>query len=610
MSDEYEHKLEAKSDYVSDASSGTSASDIDKLPPAELPDQELYHSHSWWTTYVFSQDAKYIGVQYACTAIGTGILGLVLSWLMRLQIAFPGLGLLEPSAYYQFVTMHGMIMVIYLLTALFLGGFGNFLIPLMCGSRDMAFPYVNMVSYWMFLVAVLVLLSSFFVPGGPTGAGWTLYPPQAITSGTPGHNMGIILMLVSLVLFVAGFTMGGLNYIVTVLQLRTRGMTLMRLPLTVWGIFVATILALLAFPALLVGGLMMTLDGLLGTSFFMPAIVSMGEQLKYEGGSPILFQHLFWFFGHPEVYIVALPAFGIVSDLISIHARKNIFGYRMMVWAIVGIGALSFFVWAHHMYVAGMNPWFGFFFATTTLIIAVPTAIKVYNWILTLWRGNIQLSLPMLFSLGFIVTFLNGGLTGLFLGNVTVDVPLSDTYFVVAHFHMVMGIAPVLVVFGAIYHWYPLITGRMLNETLGKIHFWITFVGSYAIYFPMHYQGFIGVPRRYFEIYDSPYIEVSTMGLNVFITVAALIVGAAQLLFIYNLISSARLGKKAERNPWKANSLEWQTPEMPPAHGNWGKEMPKVYRWPYDYSVPGAKEDYIPQNVAPSAVTEARVEKS
>ncbi len=610
MSDEYEHKLEAKSDYVSDASSGTSASDIDKLPPAELPDQELYHSHSWWTTYVFSQDAKYIGVQYACTAIGTGILGLVLSWLMRLQIAFPGLGLLEPSAYYQFVTMHGMIMVIYLLTALFLGGFGNFLIPLMCGSRDMAFPYVNMVSYWMFLVAVLVLLSSFFVPGGPTGAGWTLYPPQAITSGTPGHNMGIILMLVSLVLFVAGFTMGGLNYIVTVLQLRTRGMTLMRLPLTVWGIFVATILALLAFPALLVGGLMMTLDGLLGTSFFMPAIVSMGEQLKYEGGSPILFQHLFWFFGHPEVYIVALPAFGIVSDLISIHARKNIFGYRMMVWAIVGIGALSFFVWAHHMYVAGMNPWFGFFFATTTLIIAVPTAIKVYNWILTLWRGNIQLSLPMLFSLGFIVTFLNGGLTGLFLGNVTVDVPLSDTYFVVAHFHMVMGIAPVLVVFGAIYHWYPLITGRMLNETLGKIHFWITFVGSYAIYFPMHYQGFIGVPRRYFEIYDSPYIEVSTMGLNVFITVAALIVGAAQLLFIYNLISSARLGKKAERNPWKANSLEWQTPEMPPAHGNWGKEMPKVYRWPYDYSVPGAKEDYIPQNVAPSAVTEAKVEKS
>ncbi len=546
MSDEQDHKLEAKSDYVADASS-VSTPDIDAVPAAELPDQELYHSHSWWTTYVFSQDAKYIGIQYALTAIGTGLLGLVLSWLMRIQLAFPGLGWLEPSSYYQFVTMHGMIMVVYLLTALFLGGFGNLLIPLMCGARDMAFPYVNMLSYWAFVVAVLVLLASFFVPGGPTGAGWTLYPPQAITAGTPGYNGGIILMLISLILFVAGFTMGGLNYIITVLQLRARGMTLMRMPLTIWGIFTATVLAMFAFPALLVGCLMMTLDSLLGTSFFMPAMVSLGEKLTHEGGSPILFQHLFWFFGHPEVYIVALPAFGIVSDLLSVHSRKTIFGYRMMVWAIVGIGALSFFVWAHHMYVSGMNPWFGFFFATTTLIIAVPTAIKVYNWILTLWRGNIQLSLPMLFSLGFIVTFLNGGLTGLFLGNVTVDVPLSDTYFVVAHFHMVMGIAPILVIFGAIYHWYPLITGRMMDETLGKIHFWITFLGSYAIYFPMHYQGFVGVPRRYFEIYDSPYIDTSTLLLNKFITIAVLIVGAAQLLFLYNLFASARLGKKSEK---------------------------------------------------------------
>ncbi len=609
MTDEYEHKLEAKSDYAGDASS-VSTPDIDAVPDAELPDQELYHSHSWWTTYVFSQDAKYIGIQYALTAIGTGLLGLVLSWLMRIQLAWPGLGWLEPSSYYQFVTMHGMIMVVYLLTALFLGGFGNLLIPLMCGARDMAFPYVNMLSYWAFVVAVVVLLASFFVPGGPTGAGWTLYPPQAITAGTPGYNGGIILMLISLILFVAGFTMGGLNYIITVLQLRARGMTLMRLPLTIWGIFTATVLAMFAFPALLVGCLMMTLDSLLGTSFFMPAMVSLGETLTHEGGSPILFQHLFWFFGHPEVYIVALPAFGIVSDLLSVHSRKTIFGYRMMVWAIVGIGALSFFVWAHHMYVSGMNPWFGFFFATTTLIIAVPTAIKVYNWILTLWRGNIVLSLPMLFSLGFIVTFLNGGLTGLFLGNVTVDVPLSDTYFVVAHFHMVMGIAPILVVFGAIYHWYPLVTGRMMNETLGKVHFWITFLGSYAIYFPMHYQGFVGVPRRYYEIYDSPYIDVSTLLLNKFITIAVLIVGAAQLLFLYNLFASARLGKKAEKNPWKANSLEWQTQQMPPEHGNWGKELPKVYRWPYDFSVPGAKEDYIPQNQPPSEIIGAKVEKT
>ena len=324
MSDEFEHKLEAKSDYAGDASS-VSTPDIDAVPDAELPDQELYHSHSWWTTYVFSQDAKYIGIQYALTAIGTGLLGLVLSWLMRIQLAWPGLGWLEPSSYYQFVTMHGMIMVVYLLTALFLGGFGNLLIPLMCGARDMAFPYVNMLSYWAFVVAVVVLLASFFVPGGPTGAGWTLYPPQAITAGTPGYNGGIILMLISLILFVAGFTMGGLNYIITVLQLRARGMTLMRMPLTIWGIFTATVLAMFAFPALLVGCLMMTLDSLLGTSFFMPAMVSLGETLTHEGGSPILFQHLFWFFGHPEVYIVALPAFGIVSDLLISTFKKNYF---------------------------------------------------------------------------------------------------------------------------------------------------------------------------------------------------------------------------------------------------------------------------------------------
>ena len=612
MSDENEHKIEVKSDSTSaDIGSVGTVPPIDSAPPRETADQELYHSKSFWTTWVFSQDAKWIGVQYACTAIAIGLVALVLSWGMRLQLGFPDtFSFLTPAAYYQFITMHGMIMVIYLLTALFLGGFGNILIPLMCGARDMAFPYVNMVSYWMYLLAVLVLLASFFVPGGPTGAGWTLYPPQAITAGTPGSSAGIALMLISLSLFVIGFTMGGLNYIITVLQSRTRGMTLMRLPLTIWGIFTATVLALLAFPALLVACIMMTLDNLLGTSYFMPTIVSMGETLSYEGGSPILFQHLFWFFGHPEVYIVALPAFGIVSDLISVHARKNIFGYRMMVWAIVGIGALSFFVWAHHMYVSGMHPWFGFFFATTTLIIAVPTAIKVYNWVLTLWKGNIHLTLPMLFALGFIVTFVNGGITGLFLGNVIVDVPLSDTYFVVAHFHMVMGIAPIMVIFGAIYHWFPLVTGRMLHQGMGKFHFWISFVGSYAIYFPMHYLGFIGVPRRYYEMYNSPYIPTSAEGLNAFITIAALIVGFAQIVFIYNIITSAIRGEKAEKNPWKANSLEWQTPEMPPKHGNFGKELPVVYRWPYDFSVPGADKDYIPQDVPPSEVSSAKVAKT
>ena len=568
------------------------------IPESELEEVELYHSKSWWTEKVFTQDAKLIAIQYGLTAFAIGFVALVLSWFMRIQIAFPELSIISEGTYYQFITMHGMIMVVYLLTALFLGAFGNYLIPLMVGARDMVFPYLNMVSYWTYLIAVLVLFVSFFTPGGPTGAGWTLYPPQAILGGTPGQESGIILMLVSLCIFIVGFTMGGLNYVITILQARTRGMTLMRMPLTVWGIFTATVLALFAFPALFVSAVMMLFDKILLTSFFMPALVEFGENLTYGGGSPILFQHLFWFFGHPEVYIVALPAFGIVSDLISVHARKNIFGFRMMVWAIVGIGALSFIVWAHHMYVSGMNPYFGFFFATTTLIIAVPTALKVYNWILTLWRGNINLTIPMLFCLGFIVTFLNGGLTGLFLGNVIVDVPLSDTYFVVAHFHMVMGIAPVLVILGAIYHWFPLITGRMLHEGMGRFHFWVTFVGSYLIYFPMHYLGFIGVPRRYYEMGQTEALYTSSAAdLNVFITLAALAVGFAQLVFIYNVFWSAKKGIIAEKNPWKATSLEWQTPDQPPIHGNFGKELPVIFRWAYDYSVPGAEDDFIPQDV-------------
>jgi len=583
-------------------------SDVGYVPPAEVPDVELYHAKSWVTKYVFSQDAKVIAIQYSGTAVAIGLVGLMLSWLMRLQLGFPEtFDFIDAADYYQYITMHGMIMVIYLLTALFLGGFGNYLIPLMVGARDMVFPYVNMLSYWIYLVAVLVLIASYFVPGGPTGAGWTLYPPQTITEGTPGSGAGITLMLISLALFIVGFTMGGLNYVVTVLQARARGMTLMRMPLTIWGIFTATVLALLAFPALFVGAVMMTLDKVLGTSFFMPAMISMGEQLDYDGGSPLLFQHLFWFFGHPEVYIVALPAFGIVSDLLSVHARRHIFGYRMMVWAIVGIGALSFVVWAHHMYVSGMNPYFGFFFATTTLIIAVPTALKVYNWTLTLWRANIRLTLPMLFALAFIVTFVNGGITGLFLGNVIVDVPLSDTMFVVAHFHMVMGVAPILVIFGAIYHWFPLMTGKMLNNAMGQFHFWVTFLGAYLIYFPMHYLGFIGVPRRYYEMGEEiDFIPASAMELNAFITWAALAVGLAQIVFIFNIIYSVMKGKVCERNPWKAASLEWQTPIVPPGHGNWD-DLPVVYRWAYDYGATGADDDFVPQNQPPgrAAASEA-----
>src|SRR5438552_4079462 len=452
------------------------------IPPAEVGEVELYHPKSWWTRYVFSQDAKVIAIQYSITAMAIGMVALVLSWLMRLQLGFPGtFSFIDPNQYLQFITMHGMIMVIYLLTALFLGGFGNYLIPLMVGARDMVFPYVNMLSYWVYLLAVVVLASTFFVPGGPTGAGWTLYPPQAILSGTPGQDWGIVLMLASLILFIIGFTMGGLNYVVTVLQARTRGMTLMRLPLTVWGIFTATVMALLAFPALFVASVMMLFDRLLGTSFFMPALVEMGQQMKYGGGSPILFQHLFWFFG-------------------------------------------------------------------------------------------------------------------LFLGNVVVDVPLSDTMFVVAHFHMVMGVAPIMVVLGAIYHWYPKVTGRMLDDVLGKFHFWVTFLGAYLIFFPMHYLGLLGIPRRYHDIGEVAFIPSSAHTLNAFITVVALTVGFAQMVFLFNLVWSLFKGRPSGGNPWRATTLEWQTPETPPGHGNWGKELPVVYRWAYDYSVPGAAQDFIPQN--------------
>jgi cytochrome c oxidase subunit 1 len=570
-------------------------------PPAEVEELELYHAHSWLTRYVFCQDAKVIAIQYAGTAIAIGLVALVLSWVIRLQLAFPGaFSFIDANHYYQSVTMHGMIMVVYMLTALFLGGFGNYLIPLMVGARDMVFPYVNMLSYWVYLLATLVLSASFFVPGGPTGAGWTLYPPQAILSGTPGNDYGIILMLASLILFIIGFTMGGLNYVVTVLQGRTRGMTLMRMPLTVWGIFCAAVMALLAFPGLFVACVMLLLDRTLGTSFFMPSIVEGGELLKHNGGSPLLFQHLFWFFGHPEVYIVALPAFGIVSDLISTHARKNIFGYRMMVWAIVLIGVLSMVVWGHHMYISGMDPLFGFFFAVTTLAIALPTAIKVYNWVLTLWRADIHFTTPMLFALGFIVTFVNGGITGLFLGNVIVDVPLSATLFVVAHFHMVMGVAPILVIFGAIYHWFPKITGRMMDESLGKIHFWITFLGAYAIFFPMHYLGLVGVPRRFYELGETGFVPNSAEALNIFITITALVVGFSQAIFFFNLFRSYFHGKPAGGNPWRATTLEWQTPETPPGHGNWGAEQPVVYRWAYAYSIPGAAKDFLPQNEPPA----------
>jgi cytochrome c oxidase subunit 1 len=554
-----------------------------------------------WAKYIFSQDHKVIAIQYTVIALLVGIFGLVLSWLLRWQLGFPGsFQFLNPGAYYQILTQHGMIMIVYLLTAILLGGFGNYLIPLMVGARDMAFPFLNMLSFWVYFLSVIVLMAAFIVPGGPTGAGWTLYPPlSALPHAAPGSGWGIKLMLISLVIFIAAATMGGLNYVTTVLQSRTRGMTLMRMPLSVWGIFIASVMALLAFPALFVGGVMLLLDNTLGTSFFIPTVTLLGQLLPREGGNPLLFQHLFWYFGHPEVYVVILPAMGIASDLLSTHARKPIFGYKAMVLALVAIAAIGFIVWAHHMFVSGMNPYFGFFFAVSTLIIAIPSAVKIYNWLLTLWKGNIHLNTPMLFGIGWISTFIIGGLTGLPLGNVIADVPLHDTYFVVGHFHLVMGVAALMAIFGGIYHWFPKVTGKMLHEGLGKLHFWVTFIGSYMIFFPMFLMGVLGAPRRYFDFNVLQYLPTETHGLSAVITIAALTVGAIQLVFLGNLVWSTFKGQKAEPNPWKATTLEWQTPQTPPAHGNWGPQVPTVYRWAYDYSVPGAPQDFIPQNVSP-----------
>ena len=572
----------------------------DLIPPAEVADVELYHPHSWITRYVFSQDAKIIAIQYSMTAMAIGLVALVLSWLMRLQLGFPGtFSFIDPSQYLQFVTMHGMIMVIYLLTALFLGGFGNYLIPLMVGARDMVFPYVNMLSYWIYLAGSAGPSRQLLRAGRPHRRRLDALP----AAGDPARHAGL-RMGHHPDARVADHLHHRLHHGRP--ELRGDGAARPRPRHDAHAPApdrMGHLHGHRARAARLPGPVRRRRDDAVRPAarheLLHAGAVSMGEQLQYGGGSPILFQHLFWFFGHPEVYIVALPAFGIVSDLIATHARRNIFGYRMMVWAIVAIGALSFIVWAHHMYVSGMHPWFGFFFATTTLIIAVPTAIKVYNWVLTLWRGDIHLNVPMLFALGFIVTFVNGGLTGLFLGNAVLDVPLSDTMFVVAHFHMVMGVAPILVVFGAIYHWYPKITGRMFNDVLGKFHFWVTFLGAYAIFFPMHYLGLLGVPRRYHDISGTSFIPASAQDLNAFISIVALIVGFAQMVFVFNMLWSVRYGRDAGGNPWRATTLEWQTPETPPGHGNWGKELPVVYRWAYDYSVPGAAQDFLPQNAPP-----------
>ena len=570
-----------------------------------------HHEETFISKYIFSQDHKMIAKQFLLTGIFSAVVGIGLSLLFRLQLAYPDTafpfmegilgkwapgGKLDPSFYLALVTMHGTIMVFFVLTAGLSGTFSNFLIPLQCGARDMASGFLNMLSYWAFAISTVIMMTSFFIETGPAAGGWTIYPPlSALPQAIPGSGTGMTMWLVSMVFFIASGLLGGINYITTVLNLRTVGMSMDRLPLTIWAFFLTAILVVLSFPVLFAAALLLVMDRSLGTSFFLSDIFIQGEVLHYAGGSPVLFQHLFWFLGHPEVYIVLLPALGITSEVLATNSRKPIFGYKAMIGSMIGIAVLSFIVWAHHMFVTGMNPFLGTVFMLFTLIIAVPSAIKAFNYITTLWKGNLQFTPGMLFSIGLVSFFITGGITGIFLGNAALDIPLHDTYFVTAHFHIVMGSASAFGLFAGIYHWFPKMFGKMMNPRLGYIHFWMTFIGLYCVFFPQHFQGIGGVARHYYSFTAFDFMQ-GFIELGKIITWAALITAAAQLIFLFNFIYSIFKGKKAPLNPWKSNTLEWSTPRHP-QHGNWPGEIPAVYRWPYDYSKPGIKEDFLPQYI-------------
>jgi cytochrome c oxidase subunit 1 len=561
--------------------------------------------------YVFSKDHKVIAVQYYVTAMAMALVAGVLAMMIRLQLAWPektwpGLGkllshgftdgVMNPEFYAMLFTMHGTIMVFFVLSTAPVSGFGNLLIPLQIGARDMAFPFLNGLSFWTFLPGCVIILSSFFVGAGAAAAGWTSYPPlSALRGAVPGSQMGQTLWIIGMVFFIASFTMGGLNFLTTILNMRTKGLSFGRLPLTLWSMFLVAILGLLAFPALTAASLMLLFDRHFGTSFFVPAgVVLSGAQQAHAGGSPLLWQHLFWFLGHPEVYILMLPALGFTSDIIAAFCRKPIFGYKAMIGAMVAISFLSFVVWGHHMFVSGMNPYLGMAFAIGTMLIAVPSAVKVFNWLATLWRSRIQYKSPMLWALGVVSLFISGGLSGIFLGQAPVDVHLHDTMFVVAHFHLIMAGAALFGVFGATTFWFPKMFGRMMNDTLGKAHFWLTFLAYYGTFFPMHYLGFAGNSRRLYDPYQYEFLK-NLQPINQLITVCAFVLGASQILFFVNFFWSAFKGPRAGENPWNANGLEWTTPSAPP-HGNWPGEIPEVHRWPYDYSVPGAPTDHVMQS--------------
>ena len=576
-----------------------------------------HHKETFVTKYIFSQDHKMIAKQYLITGMFMGVIGVFMSMLFRLQLAYPDQsftiieaflgkggegGQMTPDMYYGLVTIHGTIMVFFVLTAGLSGTFSNLLIPLQIGARDMASGFLNMISYWLFFLSSAIMFISIFVHTGMASAGWTIYPPlSALPQAMSGSGLGMTLWLASMAIFIASSLLGSLNYIVTVLNLRTKGMKMTRLPLTIWAFLITAMIGVVSFPVLLSAALLLLFDRSLGTSFFLSDIFIQGEVLHYKGGSPILFEHLFWFLGHPEVYIILLPALGITSEVISTNARKPIFGYRAMIGSIMAIAFLSTIVWGHHMFVTGMNPFLGSVFTFTTLLIAIPSAVKAFNYITTLWQGNLQLNPAMLFSIGMVSTFITGGLTGLILGDSALDINVHDTMFVVAHFHLVMGISALFGMFAGVYHWFPKMYGRMMSKDMGYLHFWITAISAYGVFFPMHFIGLAGLPRRYYSNTAFPIFD-DLLHINKVITVFAIIGGLAQLIFLANFFFSIRKGKKTVKNPWRANSLEWTAP-IKHIHGNWEGDIPEVYRWAYDYSKVDDNgnlwggQDFTPQNI-------------
>jgi cytochrome c oxidase subunit I len=564
---------------------------------------EVVHAHAapqgFIRKYIFSLDHKVIGIQYFFLALTSVWVGMILSLFMRIHLIWPDanlplIGHIQPEAYLSLLTMHGTIMVFFVLTTAPQGGFGNYFLPIQIGAPDMAFPVLNMLSFWTTFVALVIMLASFFVAGGAPLHGWTGYPPlSAVQSTGPGEGLGADLWITSIAIFCAASLMGALNFITTTLDLRAKGMTLMRMPLTVWSWFITAILGLLAFGVLLSAGILLLMDRNLGTSFFLPTLVVNGQLMGHKGGSPLLWQHLFWFFGHPEVYIAILPGMGVASQVLSTFSRKPIFGYRAMVYAMLAIGFLGFMVWGHHMFMSGMSPYSAFAFSLLTMAIGVPSAIKTFNWLGTLYKGRVRFFTPMLFAIGFVSLFVSGGLSGPFLAQPTLDIPLHDTYFVVGHFHLIMGVAAIFGIFAATYYWFPKMFGRMMSEPMGKIHFWITFIGTYAIFMPMHYLGMAGHPRRYSQLTELAYLH-PLIPVQRFMTYAAFITIGAQLIFVFNLFWSMFKGAKASDNPWDATTLEWTT-ATPPPHDNFGGHTPVVHNGPYEYGVPGAARDFVMQ---------------